>query len=395
MKPELLQQQVGEMSHKQLTYIVYQIVNRQYGGGAETLTLPEIFVKNSEIDYEKIRESLSAWMLDDIENERDVQLWISEFNADENQVDFAGQSPKGSVNMALLYSFQEYLQHALKLKNLSILKTTNPELQQIAKEKSNPKELDEYPRQQIDLLIFSAIEEEDRELRKRCKRICWENNPFYKASYFKGSYNGLTVVLHRTGQGNPRSAAEVANALAFYRPKLAIFVGIAGGVKKVAFSDIIIPNRVDYVESGKDGPQGHQHRAQSETTDLQMQNWIRQYKDEVHDQIPSFLKKFQIHEQPIASGEEVATASNGEVLRRIRQHMESTVAYEMEGFGFVMAVHKGEINYLIVRGISDLIEDKDQTYHSGSREKAAKTAVTFTFDFIGFLQKKNFFTSNQ
>lgn len=393
MSKDSLKIQVDDLSKKQLKYLIYQIVERKFGNLKELLGLPDTMVKESQVNYDFIRELLLNWMLKDVENEKDVQYWLKKLDKDDTQVTFAGQGPKGYENLMVLYSFSG-VTSSLPVEQLKISREPNPELLESVVQKMVQQKPTNDSRQEVDVLIFTAINEEYVEVERRCKYDIMEQNSINKAHYLRGSYQGLSIALHKTDQGNPRSAARVASAIAFYKPKLCIFVGIAGGVKKVKLLDVVVPNRIDYIEFGKDSPDGHLHRPLGGETDRDMAFWLGRFRNEVLNSSPQILtRRYTLHEQPIASGEEVATSKEREVMQRITEHVENAVAYEMEGLGFYVALQQTSLNYLIIRCISDNIDKKDEHYYDGSREQAAETAVAFTFDFISFLQSVNFFNN--
>ena len=60
----------------------------------------------------------------------------------------------------------------------------------------------------------------------------------------------------------------------------------------------------------------------------------------------------------IAAGEKVLASSDSEIYNLLRSTYEDALAIEMEGHGFFQATYRhAEILALIVRGLSDLIDD--------------------------------------
>lgn len=185
------------------------------------------------------------------------------------------------------------------------------------------------------------------------------------------------IAIHRSQAGQAQAALETEKIIQAHKPDVVIFVGVAGGRPgKVELGDLVIPSEIGYFESGKVTSAGFIDRqrkyypsrslfqaAQVESDDT---DWLRWLKSAAPNQPPT------VHMEPIVTGEKVITHTGSDLWKFIEAEFDQAVAIEMEGHGFMLAAHANSAESLVVRGISDLVDDKNSpVVRDGERQEIA------------------------
>jgi nucleoside phosphorylase len=210
----------------------------------------------------------------------------------------------------------------------------------------------------------------------------------YERGKFVNHGQSWEVGIAEVGAGNAGAAVEAERAIAYFKPDVLIFVGIAGGIKDVAIGDVVAATEVYGYESGKVGEQfltrpkaGKSAYAlvQRAKSEARKGEWLRRLSH-----IPASMPRVFV--APIAAGEKVVASRESGVFNFIRTSYNDAIAVEMEGFGFLSAAFAYlELKAIVIRGISDLIEGKNddsQEPEQARQEKAAHHASAFAFEIL-------------
>ena len=233
-------------------------------------------------------------------------------------------------------------------------------------------------------IILTALPVEYAAVRSHLRGVKEEVHP-KETVYENGSFEDWEVLIAEIGPGNEQAALEAERAISYFEPDVALFVGIAGGLKDVALGDVVVATKVYGYESGKDG-EDFQPRADVGNSSYPLQqraraesrrpNWSRRL-----DSSASHAPKVSV--APIAAGEKVVASIRSRTWRFLREQYGDAVAVEMEGHGFLKALHaNADVKSLIVRGVSDLIDAKSETDEAGWQEIAANHASAFAFEVL-------------
>lgn len=208
----------------------------------------------------------------------------------------------------------------------------------------------------------------------------------YHIGKFSSGLNSWDVMVAETGMGNSIAATETERAISYFKPRIAIFVGVAGGIKDVKIGDVVAATKIYNYESARAGDKFHtrpelckssysmKQLAKTESSDAK---WLERIKSPKLEPIPN------VYVKPIASGDKLITSMDSRFYGFLKENYSDAVAVEMEGYGFLYAVESNSgVDGIVIRGISDLIERKGESDASGTQEIAARHASAFAFELL-------------
>lgn len=241
-------------------------------------------------------------------------------------------------------------------------------------------------KRKCEAVILTAISDEFLAVRSHLSTPIDEEVHSTGTIYRIGNFKGWPVAVAVIGERNTVASRETEKAISHLNPRVAIFLGIAGGRKDVALGDVVVATKIYDYETGKAEAEFKPRPITRHATHRIMQRamheanevtWLSRIKEPVYTHPPKVFAK------PIASGTKVISSKKSEVAKLINQNCGDAVAVEMEGFGFLETVFEHrDVEALVVRGISDLIEGKHKSDSAGYQLIASQHASAFVFEVL-------------
>ena len=219
--------------------------------------------------------------------------------------------------------------------------------------------------------------------------VTHEQGTIYEQGSFSADGRFWEVALVEVGAGSSKTALEAERAIQLFDPNVILFVGVAGGLKDVALGDVVAATKAYAYESGKDKATFETRPSVGLSTyrlterakaEARKGDWLQRLKGRP----PAVPSKVLV--APIAVGDKVIASKRSITYKFLRANYGDAVAVEMEGSGFLESVHANpQVDALVIRGISDLIDHKKQSDAAGSQQVAARHAAAFAFELLAKL----------
>jgi nucleoside phosphorylase len=242
------------------------------------------------------------------------------------------------------------------------------------------------------VVILTALPVEYQAVRRHLEQIQEVEHPqgtLYERGTFAGQERSWQVAIAEIGMGGSGAAAETERAIHFFQAQIALFVGIAGGIKDVQRGDVVVARKVYNYEAGKVAKDflprpevwsGNYALVQRARADARNKTWLERLPRPAPDPSPRVLLG------ALAAGEKVVASTKSSVYHLLQKNYSDALAVEMEGHGFLDAVQANhKVQGLVIRGISDLIDDKLAADTAGFQERASQHAAAFAFEVLSHL----------
>ena len=222
-----------------------------------------------------------------------------------------------------------------------------------------------------------------------------ERGTLYEIAWLPTVHATWKVVLVLTDRDNVPAAVQVERAIAGFRPHVVLFVGVAGGRRDARIGDVVAASMIYDYEAGRDTDAGLLTRIKTMPSSFWLvqqahavvreERWIRRIKPAPPSVPPAASVR------PLAAGTKVVAGSASETARLIDANCGDAQAVEMEGFGVLHAAHANkQVDALVIRGISDLLDGKDKLADRSTQPAAARHAAAFAFELLHRLKPEMF-----
>ncbi|WP_158647611.1 AAA family ATPase [Actinoplanes sp. ATCC 53533] len=242
------------------------------------------------------------------------------------------------------------------------------------------------------IVVLTALELEHRSIRQwlgRCRRVDHPSGTIFTVGRPPAGRGRIALAV--TGEGNNAAAVLAERAIAMFRPRALMFVGVAGALRDdIDLGDVVVATKVYAYHGGTMRSDGFRARPRSWEAPHQLDQLARHVSrsDAWTGLLPPAAGRPRVHFRPIAAGEVVLNALDDPLSAQLRQTYGDAVAIEMESAGIAQAAHlNGALPVLTVRGISDKADGRkhaadDQGWQPAAADRAAAFALAVVAELL-------------
>jgi len=196
--------------------------------------------------------------------------------------------------------------------------------------------------------------------------------------FYKGTLVGKEVVVAKSGVGKVNAAITTTALCLKYDIEFIVNTGVAGGLFPINSGDLVVSegvvySDVDVVEIDPDLAFGH----------MPGDPFIVSADEDLVKKAIKTLNELKLNYRKgiIASGDQFVTDSLK--LKPLQSVIDHLYAVEMESMAVAMTAHKFNVPFVIIRGISDVIDDTLQVQmYNNSVDEIADMTASFVIKFI-------------
>jgi len=188
--------------------------------------------------------------------------------------------------------------------------------------------------------------------------------------YYVGNIVEKEVVVVKSGIGKVNATITTSLLLEKYNIEYVINIGLAGGIPPAKIGEIIIAEGISYFDVSLEAIDDVEFGKMGEDP-------LTVFSDAKLKQKASFIFDdlgISYRTGHLVSGDRFVVKMSS--LQEIMKVVNNVLACEMEGMAIALTCHKFNIPFISIRGISDVIENPDQTeeYFNLSEEIAHQTS---------------------
>lgn len=212
----------------------------------------------------------------------------------------------------------------------------------------------------------------------------------YETGIFRQSSTAWRIAVAEIGKGNNSAAMETERAINHFKPDVALFVGLGGGLKDVSVGDVVVSTKIYGYESGKvtesleirpNVGQSSYSLEQRAKAEARKGDWLNRLNGS--EQNP----RLRVRIGAIAAGEKYVESDTASIIAYLKNNYGDAYAIEMEGRGFLEAIRANKnVEAIVIRGISNLVSSQEETNSSISNALATRSACAFAFELLAKLQ---------
>ncbi len=196
-------------------------------------------------------------------------------------------------------------------------------------------------------------------------------------TFYIGKIKSHYVVVVKSGIGKVNAAITATILLTRYNCRMVINTGVAGGLSPLKVGDIILAKGIAYFDVSlteiDDVPYGQM-----------ADDPLIVYMDDFYlNKAENIFRKlgYSYLIGNLVSGDKFVTSKKD--IRKILRNVDNVIGVEMEGMAIAITAYKFQVPFISIRGVSDIIDSKNQTieYSKTSKDVAEKT-TKFVFSFL-------------